>query len=264
MKSFHEGKIVLAGHRGERTLVPENTMAAFRYALSCGADAIETDFHLTKDGRLVIMHDHTIDRTTDGEGRVCDYTFEELRTFSAGRWFSEEFAAERIPAAEEFFELTAKEELLFNLELKVYPFDEGERRAREAADKLIDMLDAFGIAGERVVINSWSLAMLAYVRERCGSRFLLQGYYPLANFKDGAAGDPFEIMDYACLFPLSGRDHVCPRSDYEALLAHGVVPCNNVPAVYTDVARAYEYGSRMFTADDLKTTECILRSLGAR
>ena len=53
-------KIILAGHRGERTVVPENTLSAFRYALSCGVDAIETDFHLTKDGKLVIIHDHTL------------------------------------------------------------------------------------------------------------------------------------------------------------------------------------------------------------
>lgn len=264
MKNFRENKIVLAGHRGERTVVPENTMAAFRYALSCGVDAIETDFHLTKDGKLVIMHDHTVDRTTDGSGKVCDFTFEELRRLSAGSPFDASFAAERVPAAEEFFALTADKELLFNLELKVYPADEGEARAQEAADKLVAMLGEYGIADERVAINSWSVAVLEYLRKTYGHRFLLQGYYPLGNFKDRCKGSPYDCMDYACLFPLSGCDKVCPKEDYEALLAHGVVPCNYLPAVYTDIARAYEYGSRMFTVDDIKTTECILRALGVR
>lgn len=258
-------KIILAGHRGERTVVPENTLSAFRYALSCGVDAIETDFHLTKDGKLVIIHDHTLERTTNGSGRVCDYTLEELRRLSAGGWFSEQFASERIPTAEEFFELTADKDILFNLELKVYPADEGEARACEAADKLIAMIGAYGISDDRFFINSWSIAVLAYVRKRYGRRFLLQGYYPLENFKDTIDSDPFECMDYACLFPLGGgREHVCPRSDYDALKAHGVVPCNYIPAVYTDYARALEYGSRMFTVDDIKTSECILHALGVR
>ena len=87
MKQFSD-RIILSGHRGERTVVPENTMAAFRYALECGVDMIETDFHLSKDGRLVLIHDHTLDRTTDGTGRVCDYTLKELRTRSVGVKFS--------------------------------------------------------------------------------------------------------------------------------------------------------------------------------
>ena len=141
-------KIILAGHRGERTVVPENTLSAFRYALSCGVDAIETDFHLTKDGKLIIIHDHTLERTTNGRGRVCDHTLEELRRLSAGGWFSEQYASERIPTAEEFFEPTADKDILFNLELKVYPADEGEARACEAADKLIAMLKEYSIADD--------------------------------------------------------------------------------------------------------------------
>ena len=88
MKQFSD-KIILSGHRGERTVVPENTMAAFRYALECGVDMIETDFHLSGDGHLVLIHDHTLDRTTDGAGFVRDCTLEELRALSAGVKFSE-------------------------------------------------------------------------------------------------------------------------------------------------------------------------------
>ena len=99
MRRFSE-KVILAGHRGERTVVPENTLAAFRYALSCGVDAIETDFHLSKDGVLMVIHDHTLERTTDGHGRVCDHTFAQLRSLSAGSRFSDAFAEERIPTAD--------------------------------------------------------------------------------------------------------------------------------------------------------------------
>lgn len=263
MKNFSE-KVILAGHRGERTVVPENTLAAFRYALSCGVDAIETDFHLSKDGELVVIHDHTLERTTDGHGRVCDHTLAELRALSAGGWLSAQFATERIPTADEFFQLTADTGILYNLELKVYPADEGEARAYEAVQKLVAMLEKYRIADGRVMLSSWSLSVLAYVRKTYGSRFLLQGFYPLANFKDGEGVDAFSCMDYACLFPISGSGHVCPQADYEALKAHGVVPCNHIPAVYTDYEKALGFGSRMFTVDDIKTSECLLRAFGAR
>lgn len=264
MKSFTNG-IILSAHRGERTVVPENTMAAFRYALSQDIDMVETDFHLSKDGKLVVIHDHTLDRTTNGTGKVCDYTLEELRAFSAGAWFQEEFKEEKIPSAEEFFELLAPTDLLMNLELKVYPNDEGEARAFEATDKLIEMLERYQIADGRVMINSWSVKLLEYVRTKYGKRFQLHGYYPLAHFKDSCSGDPFDYMDWACLFPI-GRSHgrVCLQEDYNAVMGRGVVPCNFMPAVYTDYERALKYGTRMFTVDDIKTSECILRALGVR
>lgn len=142
-------KVILAGHRGERTVVPENTLAAFRYALSCGVDAIETDFHLTKDGHLVVIHDHTLERTTNGTGRVCEYTLAELRRLSAGGWFSERFAEERIPTAEEFFALTASTGILYNLELKVYFADEGEARAQlEAMGYSVRIRGLYWMQGE--------------------------------------------------------------------------------------------------------------------
>lgn len=263
MGKFTE-KVILAGHRGERTVVPENTLAAFRYALSCGVDAIETDFHLSKDGVLMVIHDHTLDRTTNGHGNVCDHTFEQLRALSAGGWFSDAFSGERIPTADEFFQLTADTGILYNLELKVYPADEGEQRAYEAVDKLVAMLEKYQVADDRVMMSSWSLAVLAYVKKTYGDRFLLQGFYPLANFKDGEGIDAFSCMDFACLFPLEGSKHLCPPSDYEALKRHGVVPCNHIPAVYTDYEQALKCGSRMFTVDDIKTSECLLRAFGVR
>lgn len=264
MKSFSD-KIILSGHRGERTVVPENTMAAFRYALDCNVDMIETDFHLSKDGKLVLIHDHTLERTTNGTGYVRDYTLEELRALSAGIRFSEKFARERIPTAEEFFELTAATGILFNLEFKVYPSDEGEERAFEAADQLVAMLERYGVADERVMFNSWSVRLLAYMRKKYGHRFRLHGYFPLELFNDKAEGDLFSYMDWACLFPTKGIEgNVRPRADYQTVLKHNVIPCNYMPAVYTDYARAVEYGTRMFTADDIKTSECILRALGMR
>ena len=73
-------------HRGNSSVYPENTMAAFRSALSVGAEGIETDVHLTKDGILVITHDEEISRVSDGKGQVKDMTLEELQRYDFGSW----------------------------------------------------------------------------------------------------------------------------------------------------------------------------------
>jgi len=74
-----EKNIYVAAHRGWSEKYPENTMTAFRKAIEIGVDQIETDIRITKDGELVCIHDETVDRTTNGSGRVCDFTLAELR-----------------------------------------------------------------------------------------------------------------------------------------------------------------------------------------
>jgi glycerophosphoryl diester phosphodiesterase len=84
-------------HRGASGRAPENTHAAFAAALELGAEAIELDCQLTADGEVVVIHDETLERTTDGEGSVGDWTAAELAALDAGAWFAAEFAGERIP-----------------------------------------------------------------------------------------------------------------------------------------------------------------------
>ena len=88
-------------HRGAAALAPENTMAAFAMAVELGADAIELDLHVSRDGELVVIHDSTLDRTTDGEGPVHARSLQELKQLDAGRWFGESFAGQRIPTLAE-------------------------------------------------------------------------------------------------------------------------------------------------------------------
>jgi glycerophosphoryl diester phosphodiesterase len=77
-------QLIICAHRGSRTALPENTLAAFRRAVDEAADEIEMDLRLSADGRLVVVHDATVDRTTDATGAVADLTFEELRALDAG------------------------------------------------------------------------------------------------------------------------------------------------------------------------------------
>lgn len=107
-------------HRGSKGTHPENTLAAFREAVRVGSDGIELDVHVTKDGELVVIHDETINRTTNGEGAIKELTVAELKAVSAGAWFADEYAAETIPTLKEVFDLLC--ELNFtgqlNIELK--------------------------------------------------------------------------------------------------------------------------------------------------
>jgi len=104
------GCAILA-HRGDTEHAPENTMAAFTKALNAGYD-LEFDIDVSKDGHLVIIHDDTVDRTTDGHGMVSDLTLEELRMLDAGRWRGLEFRGERIPTFRELLKLVKGSALL--------------------------------------------------------------------------------------------------------------------------------------------------------
>ncbi len=93
--------VLAVGHRGTVRFAPENTAAAFRKAVELGVDLIEMDVRETRDGHLIIMHDVTVDRTTNGKGRVADLTLEEIKRLDAGAWFGPQFAGERVPTLEE-------------------------------------------------------------------------------------------------------------------------------------------------------------------
>jgi glycerophosphoryl diester phosphodiesterase len=108
---------LVIAHRGSSAYAPENTLAAFDLAADQEADAIELDVDLTRDGHIIVMHDATIDRTTDGHGRVTDLTLEEVRRVDAGAWKSADFKGERVPLLEEVFEAVGRW-LLINVEIK--------------------------------------------------------------------------------------------------------------------------------------------------
>ncbi|HET7089154.1 MAG TPA: glycerophosphodiester phosphodiesterase family protein, partial [Anaerolineae bacterium] len=88
-------------HRGASAYAPENTLAAFRLAAEMGADGLEIDAKLSRDGAIVILHDATVDRTTSGSGRVSDLTLSQLKSLDAGSKFRSRFAGEHVPTLDE-------------------------------------------------------------------------------------------------------------------------------------------------------------------
>ncbi|TCI35797.1 MULTISPECIES: glycerophosphodiester phosphodiesterase [unclassified Exiguobacterium] len=138
----------LFAHRGVMNQFPENTMAAFRAALAAHADGIETDVHLTKDGRLVLIHDETIDRTTDGSGRIAEMTLSELGRYNAGVLFDLE---ERIPSLDDLLNLVKGTGVCLNLEVKT-DID----RYEGIEDRLVETLRAHRFPADRVLFSSFN------------------------------------------------------------------------------------------------------------
>ncbi len=110
---------IVFAHRGASAHAPENTIASFELALAQGADAIELDVKLSADGHVIVHHDPTVDRTTNGKGKVKDLSLAELKKLDAGSFFAENFHGEKIPTLEEVFEVVGKRTFI-NVELMNY------------------------------------------------------------------------------------------------------------------------------------------------
>ncbi len=150
-------RVLNLGHRGASHDAPQNTLAAFRLANEYGADGYELDVHLTKDGIPVVIHDFTVDKTTDGTGPVADFTLAELKRLDAGVKFSPRFAGERIPTLAEVFDVLEPHSIV-NVELKTKSIgDNGLERAT------IQLIRERGLQA-RVILSSFNPFSLLRVR----------------------------------------------------------------------------------------------------
>ncbi len=148
----------IIAHRGASGLAPENTIAAMKMAINFGCDGIETDLQLTKDGEVVVFHDWSVERTTDGKGEIKDLTFEEILKLDNGSWFGTEFKGERVARLEELLEVIP-ENLIINLELKSQAYD-----SRGLEEKVIGILNKKN-REKNIIISSFSHESLMRVRE---------------------------------------------------------------------------------------------------
>ncbi|MFY3793295.1 glycerophosphodiester phosphodiesterase [Ureibacillus sp. MALMAid1270] len=118
-----KGYMTNIAHRGASAYAPENTMSAFYKAIQMGADYIEFDVQMSKDGIPVIIHDSTLNRTTNGNGYISDYTLKQLKSLDAGSWYGKEYVGETIPTLDEFLvEFGGKVNILIELKYpELYP-----------------------------------------------------------------------------------------------------------------------------------------------
>jgi glycerophosphoryl diester phosphodiesterase len=172
----------VAGHRGDRTDAPENTIPAFTAAFAGGLEFVETDVQLTADGVPVLLHDPTVDRTTDGTGAVADLTLAQVQALDAGSWFDEDFAGTRIPQLGEFLDLLAvtphKKALL---ELKEYWTGDDIRR-------ILDQIFLRGVQN-RVVFASFHLGTIANLGDEAAA-------IPRVIIRRDLPADPVGLADF--------------------------------------------------------------------
>lgn len=126
-------------HRGASDRFPENTLIAFQEALEQGADGVECDVHLTADGEVVVIHDSTVDRTTDGSGVVAEMTLAQIEQLDAGSWKHGRFAGQRVPTLHQVAELVRDRAQLF-IELRGH--------SPELPQRVIDLLRGAGVTGQ--------------------------------------------------------------------------------------------------------------------
>lgn len=156
--SFDADAIVKGvNHRGYNIEAPENTLPAFRLSKLHGFNYVETDIRFTSDGIPVLLHDDSIDRTSNGQGKIKDMSIEEVRSFDFGNWKDSSFKGTQIPTLEEFLSLCTEIGLSPHLELKA--------GSKNQVFQVIDLVEHFGMT-ENVTYTSFSSDFLKYVLER--------------------------------------------------------------------------------------------------
>ncbi len=148
--------MLLIAHRGASGYAPENTIVSFKKAFQMGAKAYEFDLQLTRDEEVVVFHDYTLERCTDGQGYLREKTLDELKRLDSGSWYGKEYENEKIPTLNEVLEVVKGAELI-NLELKR---DENEKRS--LVDKVLKSVEKFGIE-KKVLISSFDHSLLEEV-----------------------------------------------------------------------------------------------------
>lgn len=160
-------KTYIYAHRGASGYAPENTLDAFRLAAEMGADGVELDVHFTKDGKVVVIHDEKIDRTSNGQGAVLDYTYDELLAFDFGCKYYGDRRGVKLPLLSDVYKLLAPYGMTVNVEIK-------------AADPDIcaacDMIAKEYGMNDKVIYSSFNHFQIAKMKEIAPNAFIAPLY----------------------------------------------------------------------------------------
>ena len=221
--TLSEKNIWVAAHRGWSSAYPENTMEAFRAALALDVDQIETDVRITKDGELVLIHDATVDRTTNGTGRVDEMTLAELQSLCADNQKGEPFQNCRIPLFTDLLELVKEHPTItLDIELKEYPTEGHEEVAYSVCDRVLALLEKYGFT-DRCVINTFSGKLHEYIQGKYGKRYKHHVYFPVE--KNGAVTvDPYSYAYCCCMFSQEKGKRMATAEEYDEMRSKGVQP----------------------------------------
>ncbi|HHF3102016.1 TPA: glycerophosphodiester phosphodiesterase family protein [Vibrio alginolyticus] len=153
---------LLIGHRGVAGSYPENTKISIQAAIDLGLKWVEVDIQPTKDNVLVVCHDHTVNRCSNGQGRVDELTLEDLKALDFGSWFSTDFSGEKIVTLDELLTLATENKLNLNIEVKV-----DNHPAEEVAQTLANALAKSPMPQENVLLSSFSHDVIRAMHKYC-------------------------------------------------------------------------------------------------
>ncbi|NAX22162.1 glycerophosphoryl diester phosphodiesterase [Vibrio sp. V39_P1S14PM300] len=153
---------IIVGHRGVAGHYPENTRVSVQAAIDMGLKWVEIDVQPTRDNVLIVCHDHTIDRCSNGKGRVDQYTLAELQQFDFGQWFSAQFADEPVMTLAELLQLAAEHGLGLNIEVKVDRHD-----VASVAAQLKEQLDQGPLPQSQILLSSFSHGIIRELHQHC-------------------------------------------------------------------------------------------------
>lgn len=258
----NKNNIFVAAHRGLRATYPENTMEAFKAALEVGVDQLETDVRCSKDGELVLIHDATVNRTTNGEGEVASMTLDQLKSLDAGGFKGEQFIGCKIPTLKEFMELVKDHSTItLDIELKVYPTDNNEQIAYDICDRTIAMIEEYGF-GERIVINTFDAKLHKYIHEKYQGKYKQHVYYPIGRNKQ-CDHDLYKYAYCCCMFKEDENELMASKAAYAAMEDRGVQPWAGASVKdEAGVQTAIDRGAYLITCDNADVVLEILRKKG--
>lgn len=257
--------IYVAAHRGWCTKYPENTIPALQAAIDLGVDQIEFDVRVTKDNELVVIHDETVDRTTNGTGLVREKTLAELRALDAGSHTGAEYAGLQIPTLLEVMELIKDHPTLtIDVELKEYPTTAGiGELAYDVCDRVLAILDEYNYA-DRAVINSFSNPLNEYIFKKYGKKFRQHVYYPISCMKGPVTVDPYSYGYCTCMFrTLFNPLNMASREEFDKIAAMGSQPWAGACVKDEEgVDLAIANGATLITCNNPDTVLALLKKKG--
>lgn len=244
-----KNRFLISGHRGYSRKYPENTLLSFQAAIELGVDMLELDLHLSADGVVMIMHDNTLERTTNGTGLLRDKTCAELKELDAGGWKAKYFEGLKIPTFEEVLALVKPyENLLLSVEIKVEPDDVA------CADAAIAMTNAFGIT-DRCVYTSFDARVTDHIHDQYGLPNLGYRQEYMINVKPDSISKLWSVG-----VPMSDvtKEHIALWRQ------RNIFPCTFCANTAEEFLLSVESGAAMVTCDDPVPALRVARELGLR
>jgi glycerophosphoryl diester phosphodiesterase len=232
--------VLIVAHRGSSGSAPENTFAAFRKAIDDGADAIELDIRMTKDLELVVLHDRSVNRTTNGSGKISDLTLRELRQLDAGSWFGRSFCDERIPTLSDVIDF-----LPLHIHLNIEVKTDGEKRKRIDVETALARLLREKSFAHRAIVSSFDHSFLKRFHALAVEVRIGAVYLPVRDF----GKKPARLCQ-----KIGATTFVCSRAQLTRRIAQDVTDAGIALSCYgvntrRDVGKAVKFGARILITD---------------